>query len=217
MKNVRKHKVEDWIDISTELWSEDHDRAKFFMDTVKKIGNKGLVKDFWNLLVEYKSYDKKFGVIESDELSGSNGYLNWLVTAVGGLTVAQVFNQTGAPLMATLTNLGVTAANAAMLVNNFYCQPKAEQIQDVLEAMRIRVPELYDIELCYNKVDMDVVKNGNFVGKEAYKEAHRVWKTTLEVMGEDVLTSDNVGNWRLKSVMDKVFDKHEAEEENLNK
>ena len=212
MKNIRKHYVEDCIDISTGLWLEDRERAMFFMDTVKKIGNRGFVKDFWNLLVEYKKHDKTFGVIEADGLKASSGYLNWLVTAFGGLTVAQVFNQTGAPLMAVLTNMGVIAADAALIVNNFYNQPIAEQIQEVLEAMRIREPELYEIERCYNKTEMLSAEETGDVGKKAYQEAHEFWKNTLDATGEDMLKS-TYGKYALKSTIDEVYDKRDAEEE----
>ncbi len=191
MKNFRKQNMSSISEISTLLRGEDAERADFFDKTIEKIEDKKSVVDFWNLLVEYKKHDKFFGVAgvkNADGLTGDLTYVlaYWLSWA-GGLVM---YKATDASEFEYLGITGILGASSIALLNKFYHLPKAEQAQNLLEAMRVREPELYDVERCFNKTEMlDAEKTGD-VGKKAYQEAHKVWLTELKESGIDLTKGD---------------------------
>ena len=210
MKDIRKKAVKNCIEIYFGLYKESPERAKYFLDKMYDIYNQDLITDFWNLLVEFKKHDKTFGVVGNETPDLVSGFANFWVVALGGLTASEVLSQSGNALMSVLIDLGVAATSVKALVNNFTHLPKAEQIQRVMEAMRIREPELYDIELCFNKVDMEQVKTTQFIGKKAYIEAH---KELVKYLKECGIENAKIDADYVKELVQKNYNKVESQEE----
>jgi len=191
MKNFRKQNMSSIGEISTLLRGEDAERADFFDKTVEKIEDKKSVVDFWNLLVEYKKHDKVFGISGAKDADGFDGdlmyHLAFFSSLYGGLVM---YEATDAREFMNLGFIGALGAPGLALLNSFYHSQKAEQAQKLLEAMRVREPELYDVERCFNKTEMlDAEKTGD-VGKKAYQKAHKVWLAELKKSGIDLTKGD---------------------------
>ena len=212
MDNIRKKPVKNWLEIDHVLRIENPEREVLFKEAMEKVGDKQIVTDFWNLLTEYGNHNKTFGVVSEKFLDGN---LNYLVTLLGlvaaGGTMYGILSMTGsqeaANWAATLANAGIIGANAVALTNDFYHQPKAQKIQNALEAMRILYPDLYDIEMCHNKVDMNLIKNGDLPGRRAYKEANKIWLKAKE----EGKTDDIILGFKIREKMNEIYSEQKPE------
>ena len=217
MRNIRNSNVKNWLDIDNELRIENPEREKFFMEAMRRVGDRKVVSDFWNLLVDYKKHDKTFGVFDSNKTL--DGFSNWVVALLGvaaaGGVVGKICqlnqNEIAASLTAIAANLTIMGLDVKLLTNSFYHQPEARRIQQSMEAMRILYPDLYDIELCFNKVDMNLIKNTDFVGKKAYQEANKIWNNAKE----DGKTNDVLTAIRIRDKIKEVYASADEEAETL--
>lgn len=213
MYNIRKKPVKNWLEIDHVLRIEKPEREVLFKEAMEKVGDKQVVTDFWNMLVEYKNHDKSFGVVSSQKLPDGN--TNWVVTllsiAAAGGTMYGILKLNGyqdaANWTSILANAGIIGANGKAIFNDFHHQPKAQKIQNALEAMRILYPDLYDIELCYNKVDMDLIKKGDLRGKKAYQEANRIWNEAKKQGKEN----DIATRFKMKNAMEKIYNQEKPQ------
>lgn len=177
MNNIRKKHINNTWEIDLPLRVENPQRARMFEEASDRIKNDELIVDFWNLLVDYKKYDKE------DLLAGKE-LATLVATATTGVLLAN-----GNTISTGITALSTLALAVSSAVNNFHDVPKAGRIQAALEAMRIIEPELYNVELCFNKAPMHLIpmvsdgtnpeapKDGlkyepNFEGKDRYIELH---------------------------------------------
>ena len=202
MENIRKNKVDSCNEIANYLWKKERERAIFFIDKVNQIGNDELVKDFWNLLVEYKKCDNILGVsVARSEIANGvqmDGFNVWaLAMILSEIGTATMYAATNSGAVALLGSLSTVGTITAAIINDLHHMPKAERTQKLLDAMRIREPELVDIELCFNKVDMEQVKTAGDISKKAYQEAHEVWNEYLKKTGVDLTKKD--AEWTLVS------------------
>ncbi len=177
MKNFRKSHIEHVWDLDMLFRAENPQRERLYQEALDKINNDKLVVDFWNLLVDYKKNDK-----EDYQLDIAQSALATSITS-------NILSVNGNGVLSTITALGAAGMLVDFAVNNLHKIPKAERIQASLEAMRVIEPELYNIELCFNKAPMHLIpmvsdgtnpekpKDGlkyepNFEGKDRYIELH---------------------------------------------
>ena len=154
MKNIRKTKVENISEIAASLYLESLERGQYFMDKASKIANNDLVKEFWNLLVDYKKNDKFFKIEDDNE---PFTYANYITAVLGGNIAAQVFNAAGLETTGTLTSFAAFCVAMAGLKSTLVNDPKKREIDAELNFMMIQQPELYDIELCFNNTRRECV------------------------------------------------------------
>ena len=212
MINIRKNRVNSVEEIYSGLLYEYLCNKKkvelpaCFVKIKDDIANDELVTDFWNLLIDYKKHDKLFGTSVENNYSadGIPMYdLAYLTTLLGGVTLYKATNFSGFLGASCVAFVGMSGM---ALLNQFYHLPKAEKIQNLLEAMRIIEPRLYDIELCFNKVDPEKILNNKFIGKKAYQKAHNLWLKELDEKGVDLTKSYPIEYNKLGEKIKEVYD-----------
>ena len=196
MKNIRKSHIEHVWELDMPFRVENPQRARLFQEACDKINNDKLIVDFWNLLVDYKKNDKDDYQIDIAKAA--------LATSV----TSNILSANGNGVLSVVTALGATGMLVDFVVNSLHKIPKADRIQASLQAMRVIEPELYNIELCYNKAPMHLIpmvsdgttpekpKDGlkyepDFEGKNEYIELHnRLLKhKKLELsVNDDIIT-----------------------------
>ena len=212
MKDIRKHIVESCDEIVEYLCKKEPERAAYFIDKIDDIGNDELVKDFWNMLVECKKHNK-FLLFKFKKMSDENELERWNMTddmiqlAFWSYVLTSSIKYSYHDLYKIASTLGIGAVGLDVY-NKIYHLHKYEDAAEILEGFRIREPELLDIELCFNKVDMEQVKTTGDISKKAYREAHKVWLNYLNEKGIDLTNGDikfnDVGK-KLNKSLDKVY------------
>ena len=182
-KNIRKHKVNSVEEIMVGLKKESNVLFANFVLTSEKINDDVLVKNFWNFLVEYGKHDKmnlhSFTYQNIDERlrdKNENLFSDALWASVVSYNMLNVFLNSNKPddvkafLGAVSATFGVGLVADA--VNNIYHLPKLQQVDAILESLRIKEPELYDIELLFNGYTRDMIDTSEYDGKARYQKLH---------------------------------------------
>ncbi len=149
-----------------------------FKKASEKINNDSAIIRFWNNLVEYNKYAKSIDKCVN------------ISSAVAGTAIGTVMAKIGSNYSDLLTCAllvaeaapfaGVTLATYANKQEKLMCAME-------LEGLRVLYPDLYDIELIFNKVPYVQISEGykqdfstdRYVGKQIYKKAHEEYEKYL--------------------------------------
>lgn len=195
-KNIKKNQVLNVAEILNNLKTEE--LKKSFENTCAIINNDELVKDFWNILVQHEKYSKcTLGVF--DNLDPSN-FMNWAGITFSALLAQNILTNAGKQDMGIVAGMVALGFDGVLFANVFYRQPMARRIEEIIDYMQIKQPELYDIALVYNDKTRADIDTSEYDGKERYQKIHEKWvkyceennvKTDLEINKENSNNEEN--------------------------
>ena len=173
MKDCRHRQIKNLVELESDLAVESQEMVDFFREVKNKIGDNKMVRDFWNLLVVHEKYNKRtLGVFNEIDPSG---FVNWAGITFSALLAQNILSNAGYSTMGVVADMVALGFDGVLFANVFYNQPKARRIEEVIDFMQIKEPELYDIALVYNGRTRADIDTSEYDGKAQYQELNKKW------------------------------------------